>query len=47
MLKKSGDSLVLDRKTVFGDLQIAASAEYRPWGNYAIHSILAGDWNSD
>lgn len=47
VLKKSGDSLVLDKKTVFGDSGKAALAEFRPWGNYAIHSILAGDWNSD
>lgn len=47
VLRRAGDSFVLDRKTVFGDAGKAASAEFRPWGNCAIHSVLAGDWNSD
>ncbi|MFZ3232696.1 MAG: hypothetical protein WA194_04130 [Patescibacteria group bacterium] len=47
VLKKSGNSFVLDRKTVFGDPKKAENATSEPWGNYAIHAILAGDWNSD
>lgn len=41
-----GGRLALDRKFVFAPPEITGRSE-TPRGNYAIHAVLGGDWNSD